>query len=73
MLTRSRLGIIGGIIAVVGISYAYADVGSPAIPVGIPGSEIVADHMPMLTATAPDSFTPRFIHWNTTWWRKLSW
>ena len=59
MLTKPRLFIIGGIIAVVGISYAYTHIGYPDIPTGIPRAEVVADHMPMLTATAPDSFTPK--------------
>jgi galactose oxidase len=59
VLTKSRLSIIVGIIAVVGISYAYTHVGYPDIATRILRSEIVADHMPMLSATAPDSFTPK--------------
>jgi galactose oxidase len=47
-------------IAVVALAYAYADVGDPTIRPGIAGNmEIVGNHMPMLTATAADSFTPK--------------
>ena len=68
MLTRSRLGIIGGIIALVGTSCAYTQLGYPAIPQGIPRAEVVADHMPMLTATADDSFTPKADYLPETKW-----
>jgi galactose oxidase len=59
-LTRHRVGIIVGLIAVVAMAYAYVDVGHPTIPPGITGKmEMAVNHMPMLTATEADSFTPK--------------
>src|SRR5215469_693475 len=60
LLTRYRVGIIASMIAVVALTYAYADVGYPAIRPWLSGNmQMVGDHMPMLTATAADSFTPK--------------
>ena len=59
-MTRYRVGIIASVIAVVALAYAYADVGYPTIRRGNSGKvEMVGNHMPMLTARAADSFTPK--------------
>ena len=46
-------------VAVLALSYAYGKVGNPTIPPRLSAMEMAGDHMPMLTATAADSFTRR--------------
>jgi F5/8 type C domain len=59
-VTKYRVGITASVIAVIALAYAYADVGYPTIRAGISGNmEMVGIHMPMLTATAADSLTPK--------------
>ena len=66
---------VAGLIAVttlLGITYAYPHVGAVSIPQGVPRDmELTASHMPMLTATAADSFTRKAdpiasSHWTAT-------
>jgi galactose oxidase len=50
------------VITILGLAYAYGQVKPAAIPVVIPGTMGMTGsqrHMPMLTATAPDSFTAK--------------
>jgi len=59
-VTRYRIGFLASLIAVLALTFAYCQVGYPTIRTEISGNmEMVGDHMPMLTATAPDSFTAK--------------
>jgi galactose oxidase len=51
---------MASMITVLALAYAYCQVGYPTIRPGIRGNmEMVGNHMPMLTASAADSFTPK--------------
>lgn len=69
---RARVAQLIAVTALLGIVYAYAQVGSVTIPQGMPRDMVLtASHMPMLTATAADSFTPKSdpiasTHWTAT-------
>jgi galactose oxidase len=46
--------------AIIGLAYAYVQVGYPTVPAQISGGmEMVGNHMRMLSAAAADSFTPK--------------
>jgi galactose oxidase len=60
LLTRTRVAQFIGVIAILCLTYAYYHLGSVTIPLGMHGTmEMAGNHMPMLTATAPDSFTAK--------------
>jgi galactose oxidase len=57
-VTRTRAAQVTAVVAILVLAYAYEHVGSVPIPVRMPGNMVMAsNHMPMLTATAEDSFT----------------
>ena len=67
-MTRTRLVQVILLTVILCLTYGYFHVGNVTIPPGIPGTsppgmagtmDMAADHMPMLTATAPDSFTAK--------------
>jgi galactose oxidase len=60
LVTRTRAAQFGAVMALLAIAVAYNLVDAPPVPVGVPpGMVLTATHMSMMTATAPDSFTPR--------------
>ena len=71
-MRRARIAQLTAIAALLGIVYAYPHVGSVTAPQGVPGDMMLtASHMPMLTATAADSFTAKAdripsSHWTAT-------
>jgi galactose oxidase len=57
-VTRTRVTQVVLAVAILLIGYAYTHVGSGTIPVGtMPAMAMASDHMQMIMATAPDSFT----------------
>ena len=58
-MTKYRAGVIASLIAVLALTFAYVDVGYPAIRPGFSGHmDMAGSHMAMLTATTAASFTP---------------
>jgi galactose oxidase len=69
LVTGRRAAIAFGTIALLALGYAYVHVGYPRIPVGVAGGmEMAGNHMPMLEATAADSFTPKADVLSTSGW-----
>jgi galactose oxidase len=60
LVNSYRIGFVASMIAVLALTFAYFQLGYPTIRPGISDNmTMVGDHMPMLTATAADSFTPK--------------
>jgi galactose oxidase len=68
-VTRTRVAQIIGVIVILCLTYAYYNVGSVTIPPGMHGTmEMAGNHMAMLTATTPDSFTAQADSLSSSGW-----
>ena len=60
LVKKARVAQLVAVTTLLGITYAYPHVGAASVPMGMPRDMVLtASHMPMLTATAADSFIPK--------------